>query len=359
YAFTPQQTLQSQARFVYKRLVLLKHTFYYKLQHHRRYNYCESRPYTRSDDWLRWSVRVRVVIGSLSQITLTTGFAVMILNAFSARASNASMHAVHDVFHWHLLAWQDYLFLVELWTPATTLSLSVGVVLVYFLFPIIELSLCLDEIKLKMCTAALLLRYTRPQLLHSFYLLARELNINDVDEINEIRHRRMQVLGDDCRIKSLPHFVSTFKFNTHKRYQQLILRSAAANYAHTVDKLLDDIYLDFYLFVHEFDAVHELASVLLYIGAATFIALMASFIYLSQYLTDFDTVVAIATSLEFVGVNLILISSSYLSSRSTTTSGIQFGPNSPNVGFCSEIHSHSVFLAITSRIEVSYRPICT
>ncbi|KAG9508502.1 hypothetical protein GZH46_02998, partial [Fragariocoptes setiger] len=239
-------------------------------QHRKQYNYYESRPYTRSDDWLKWSVRVRVVISSLGQIALTTGFAVIIIIAFSPHAGTASVYAADNMLVWHLLTWQDYLFIVELWALAIMLSLSVGVALVYLLFPIIELSLCLDEIKLKMCIVRLLLHYTRPQLLHSFYSLARELNINDVDEINEIRHRRMQAFGSDCRIKSLPDF--------------LIIQCAAANHAHTVNKLLDDVYFDFYLFVHQFDAARELASALLYIVAATFIALMAGLIYFSTIL---------------------------------------------------------------------------
>ncbi|KAG9508438.1 hypothetical protein GZH46_03067 [Fragariocoptes setiger] len=167
--------------------------------------------------------------------------------------------------------------------------------------------------KLKMYIVALLLRHSRHELRHSVYSLARELNINDVDGINEIRQRRIQALGSDCRIESLPDFVRIFKFNTRKRYQQLIVQSAAANYPHSVDKLLDDIYFDFYLFVHDFDSASGLASLLLYIVAVTFIALMASLIYLSQYLTDFDTVVAIAMSIEFLVVNFVLIASSYLS----------------------------------------------
>ncbi|KAG9508515.1 hypothetical protein GZH46_02985, partial [Fragariocoptes setiger] len=331
YAFNPQQTLREQARCIYKHQVLLKHLFYYN-NSQKRFDYNRSRPYARSHDWLVWSVRVRVVITSIGQFLLTVPLITILLVAFTLNTATTTTSASNDnngAANWRQSTWQDWLFIVELSVQAVLLTLVIGSATVYLLFPIIELSFWLDEIRLRLCTATLLARYSCEQLHQAIYWLTSSDSFGITDNrfvanrvAETIHARQLRAISDDCRIKSLPHFVRIFKLNTRKQYQQLIIQCAAANYAHTIDKLLDDIYFDLYLFVYEFEFVNELVSLVTLVTVVTLALITAMLLYLSQYLSDFDSVVSMAMGLTYVVGNSVLIASSYVSSRLIASSFI-------------------------------------
>ncbi|KAG9509168.1 hypothetical protein GZH46_02322, partial [Fragariocoptes setiger] len=303
FASNPQQTLRTQARYIYKHQVNLKHVFYYNIQR-RRYDYYRARPYVRSDDWLKWSVRLRVAVNTLGQSMITVPLAVMLvwmtLDQENLRAGRPLI--------WHLFVWKD--FVGEVSVAFVLFSLVIGPANIYLTFPIMELSFWLDEIRLQLCTAVLLLRHSRQQLHQVCYSLADHLRRGD---IQAIRLRQSQAIGNGCRITSLPHFLRISNFRTRKRYQQLIAYSVAANYAYPVDRLIDDIYFGFYLFAHEFESVNEIVSLVISVSVMTMGLIAASLLYLSQYLSGFDTIVAVAMGLAFVLVNLLLIITSHIS----------------------------------------------
>ncbi|KAG9508698.1 hypothetical protein GZH46_02799, partial [Fragariocoptes setiger] len=327
YAFNPQQTLQTQARYIYKHQVNLKHVFYYNSRR-RRYNYYHSRPYVRTDDWLKWSVRVRVALNAFGQSMVTGPVAVIVALMWMA-LDEENVRAGRPVL-WQMFVWKDYVFFSEFFLALTIFTSVIGSANIYLIFPIMELSFWLDEIRLQLCTAVLLLRHSRQQLHQVCYSLADHLRMGD---IQAIRLRQSQAIGNDCRITSLPHFLGIFNFSTHKRYQQLIAYSVAANYVYLVDRLLDDIYFGFYLFVYEFESVNELVSLVISVSVATLGLMGASLLYLSQYLSDFDTIVAVAMGLVFVLVNFLLIIASHISLKIVTTSDTSSGLKSSNGGF--------------------------
>ncbi|KAG9508699.1 hypothetical protein GZH46_02800 [Fragariocoptes setiger] len=248
YAFDPQQALQWQAQYLYKHQANIKHIH----DSFNKLDYYHSRPYVRTDDWLKWSVRVRVVITLFGQASITTLIVIVNIMPFNQASVNSNSQ---DSTVFTSFTWQDYLMLADLWSIIAFGTMLICAASQWLVCPIVELSFWLDEIQLQLVTCTVLMRSSRHHSRQVRYSLANAL---DIDDIMPINHRRSLAVREDCRITSLPHFYKIFKLNTRKRYQQLMLHSTAVNCCLTTDELLANVYFNFYLFVYEFESINEL-----------------------------------------------------------------------------------------------------